>query len=744
MERNVKRLLLLVSALVACAAAAHAQNATPLWVRGYSVVPTPRNVQVGSRDLTFGGEWTIAPEGPAASNMAVRSLVRDAAEFHGVTLRRAAGSKAIRLAVKPGAVATKAEADLDVQAYRLRITPAAIEITGNGEPGLFYGVQTLVQLMRRDGAGRLTVPECTIEDWPKLQLRFLHWDTKHHQDRMETLKRYLDWSARMKANVIGFEVEDKFEYPSHPVVGAPGAFTAAQLQEIVDYGLERHIQVVPVIQSPAHMTYVLKHPEFADLRADGNNYQSKMCDPRTYELLFSLYDDVIKATKGVKYFFVSTDEVYYAGIEGTCRPYNEENRSLIWAEFVQKAHAHLAKHGRRMLIWAEYPLLPKHMEMIPADVIDGVVGNPGYVPIQKKKGMRQLAYVSMQGGELLFPSHLGMETERGYTPGHLEGAMQSITFGRHWQLNPIGTFGAAWGDSGLHNETFWLGWSAVAQYGWNPGAAPVDQHVAEFMQLYYGPRAEGMAGIYEAMQRQARSYERTWDRQVSKMRGPGYGNSYGKGVGTARSDSMLLPPPLPAMPDLKFTPVIMEKYAGFVEIARARQPENARLVMELQTNLGKADRNRYNLEVYLSLARFMGHHWRLLAGMAEAERSLGAAQEAAAKKEPRRAVGMMVAAYNNIERLRAEGEKTFAELTAVWEKSRFPKGQTVNGRKFVHVLDDTKDHFADRTPDLSYLQAAERAIGLDKWTKSFYGVIQDYAKANNVPVRGLAEARLEE
>ena len=196
--------------------------------------------------------------------------------------------------------------------------------------------------------------------------------------------------------------------------------------------------------------------------------------------------------------------------------------------------------------------------------------------------------------------------------------------------------------------------------------------------------------------------------------------------------------------DLKFTPVIMEKYAGFVEIARARQPENARLVMELQTNLGKADRNRYNLEVYLSLARFMGHHWRLLAGMAEAERSLGAAQEAAAKKEPRRAVGMMVAAYNNIERLRAEGEKTFAELTAVWEKSRFPKGQTVNGRKFVHVLDDTKDHFADRTPDLSYLQAAERAIGLDKWTKSFYGVIQDYAKANNVPVRGLAEARLEE
>ena len=81
--------------------------------------------------------------------------------------------------------------------------------------------------------------------------------------------------------MIGFELEDKFEYPSHPVIGAPGAFTARELQEIVDYGLERHIQVVPQIQSPAHMSYVLKHPEFAELRSDGSNYQSCMCDPRT-------------------------------------------------------------------------------------------------------------------------------------------------------------------------------------------------------------------------------------------------------------------------------------------------------------------------------------------------------------------------------------------------------------------------------------------------------------------------------
>ena len=86
----------------------------------------------------------------------------------------------------------------------------------------------------------------------------------------------------------------------------------------------------------------------------------------------------------------------------------------------------------------------------------------------------------------------------------------------------------------------------------------------------------------------------------------------------------------------------------------------------------------------------------------------------------------------------------FADLTAVFEKSQFPKGRTVNGRKFVHVLDDTKDHWADRTPDLGYMMQAERGIGLENWTKHLYEITQAYAKEHNVRVRGFAEARLEQ
>ena len=161
-------------------------------------------------------------------------------------------------------------------------------------------------------------------------------------------------------------------------------------------------------------------------------------------------------------------------------------------------------------------------------------------------------------------------------------------------------------------------------------------------------------------------------------------------------------------------------------------------------NIGRVDRNRYNLEVLLSLARFTGHHWRLLNAFAEAERMLDGARDAAQKKNPQQAVSSMVTAYNAMDRVRSDGEKMFADLTAMFEKSRFPKGRTVDGRKFVHVLDDTKDHWADRTPDLGYMMQPERSIGLDKWTKGLYGVIQAYAKVHNVQVRGFAEARLEQ
>lgn len=739
---------------LAAAGLALAQPApTELYLRGYSVVPTPQKVALAAGDLRIDDSWSI--DGPA-DHIATQWLAADLESFHSLKLSMAAGpgERVIMLRVRQGAVAT-APGETSDQAYHLDIRDGRVQVIGNGDAGLLYGVQTLVQLIKANGRGQLVMPVCEIDDWPRLKLRFLHWDTKHHQDRIPTLKRYIDWAVRFKANMIGFELEDKFAYPSLPDIGAPGAFTAAELQEIVDYGLKRHLQVVPVIQSPAHMSYVLKHPRYAHLKADGNNYQSDMCKEETYKLIFQMYDDVIAATRGVDYFFVSTDEVYYAGIGKSCTlPYNPDNRSKAWADFAIRARDHLAKQNRRMLAWIEYPLLDKDMERIPNDVIDGVVGEESFVPIQKRKGMRQLIYTSTQGAEFLFPDHFAIESlppgkvmgefESVFTAGRIQQLHTSVANARVWQLNPIGSFAAAWDDSGLHGETFWLGWSAVARWGWHPGTPGPEQHAAEFMNVYYGPPAEGMIEVYRTLQRQARSWQRSWDRVTSKVRKPGYGNSDGPGIGTARQDLTLDAPPLPEAATLAFKPAFTVKYKGLIAEAAAQSLQNDQLRHALIANMARVSRNQYNLEVFLTLARFTGHHWDLISALAKVEGDLAAAALAASKKNPAEAVGHLVAAHNRVAKVEAESAGVRRHLTAVWEQSRYPQGREVGGRKFVQVLDDTKDHFAGRTADLGYMFQPEESIGLAQWRASLGKITAAYAKRNKVEVKGLAEARLEE
>lgn len=740
--------LLLALALIPAAGQAPAE----LFLRGHAVIPSPQVVRLKAGDVRLDSSWRV----DAPAHAATRALKEGLEEFHGLRLAAGpgGGGKLIILRVRADAV-TAAPEETKAQAYRLTVEQGRIEITGNGDAGLFYGVQTLVQLVKQGAARNLLLPECEIEDWPRLALRFLHWDTKHHQDRLPTLKRYIDWAARFKANMIGFELEDKFAYPSNPAIGAPGAFTPAELQEIVNYGLERFIQVVPVVQGPSHFAYVLKHPQYAHLRADGNNYMACLCLEETYKLIFQMYDDLIAATKGVDYFFVSTDEIYYAGIGPNCKkPYTPENRSAAWADFAIRARNHLAQRGRRMLAWLEYPLLAQDLERIPADVIDGVAGEEEFVEVEKRKGMRQLAYVSMQGAELLFPDHLAIETlpagtamgefESVFTSGRLSAAHNSIAKGRAIGMNPIGAFGAAWDDSGLHNETFWLGWSAAAGWAWHPGVPAPEAHAAAFMQAYYGAGVSGMIEVYRSMQRQARAWQRTWDRVISRVRGPGYGNSDGKGIGTARHDLTLEPPPLPQAGSLAFEPRFAARYKAWLAEAPALSLQNDQLRHALHENLLRADRNRYNLEVFLALARFIGHHWSLLEALAWAERDLSAAAEAASKGRPAEAVGRLVEAHNRVAAAEGEGQAVFRDLTAVFEKSRYPKGRDAGGKKFVHVLDDTKDHWADRTPDLGYMFAPEQSAGLSGWRISLAQLTKGYAAQHKIPVKGLTPARLEE
>ncbi len=730
-------LALLVSSLASSAPEGPVNGMRSL---GYSLVPAPQKVRLTGRDVVLDSTWAVETQ-VESGQIAVRRLKEGAVELHRLTLD-GKGAGRIVLRVAPGSVRATPQTTSD-EAYVLKIAPQRIEIAGNTDQGLLHGVQSFLQLLRSNGGVGWRLPEAEIEDWPALPLRFIHWDTKHHQDCPETLRRFIDWASFFKVNAIGFEIEDKYEFPRHPVVGAPGAFTKEEIQALTRYALERYIQLVPQIQAPAHMAYVLKHEEFRHLRADGSNYQACMCDEEAISLIQDLYQDMIDATPGVEYFHVSTDEVYYAGICDKCqakRPYNDTNRSLTWVDYVNRMHRWLAGRGRRMLCWVEYPLLEEHLKLLPRGLINGVAvlgRGDGWNRGLRDAGIPSLVYSSQQGSEFLYPNYFSSEFLDHGRPvrGRLEEPAKLVPrLLREAPNELIGTYAAAWDDSGLHNETFWLGWVMVSQYGWSPDGPHFEQVVADFMDLFYGPGHQDMIEVYRTLMDGARFYESSLDRVPATRLKPTYGSWAGPGRDTTRIDLKIEPPPLPFAYDetLVVDSTFSRRYAHVL----AQMPEVRRRLDKaigvLHGSLGSVTRNRYNLEVLLSIARFERHYVTMLEGLVEAEGLMLRAAEAQNQERHRDVVSLLSQAHRQVRACLSDRVSMWAALKATWEKSRYPKGRSVEGRRFVHVLDDLKDHRADRRAGLDYMLEPLVNIGLEAWNDGLSQFIRTYARSRGL------------
>jgi hexosaminidase len=304
------RLLVLSLLLLPCVQAAPSELAT----RGYTVLPQPQRVTLRSGDFKFGVGWSVTGD-----DVAVAALNEGlGARFKIAPLRAGAGN-ALSLVIAPGSVEIGDALDNDKkaiadQAYRIDAAPSAITITANAAPGLFYGVQTLLQLLKpKEGA--LWLPEAQIVDWPDLRLRQIYWDDAHHLDRPEVLREVVNRAAFYKLNGVVIKFDGHFQYASAPAVVEPYAISPAELQALTDYALKRHVQIMPFLDGPGHVAFLLKHPQYAKLRAfPDSNYEICTVNPDTYKFYEGLFQDLLNANKGSKYFYLSTDEPYYVGM----------------------------------------------------------------------------------------------------------------------------------------------------------------------------------------------------------------------------------------------------------------------------------------------------------------------------------------------------------------------------------------------------------------------------------------------
>ena len=737
--------------LAGLATTGHAATVSPLHARGYTVLPEPQQVRLGAHDFRFGPAWRIEVGTGVEPNGVAADTLREEIEsrFHLPPSEHAALS--VKLEIAPGSITPAATQDRDTgkiaeQAYKIDLAPAQIRIQANAAAGLFYGVETLVQLLH-DRDGSLWLPPGEIADWPDLQLRQLYWDDAHHLDKFDVLKRAIRQAAFFKINGFVIKLEGHFQYRSAPALVEPYALSPAQLQELTNYGLRYYVQLIPYLDGPAHIAFILKHPEYAKLRAfPDSNYELCVTNPDSYKLLEGMYDDLLAANRGVHYFYLSTDEPYYVGMADNSQC-NEKNRAKqlgsvgkLLAEFVTKTANYLHDRGRTVVFWGEYPMKPADVASLPSHVVNGEVDAPDFDRALKAHGIRQTIYTSIEGEEPMFPDYFLLPPSRRVHPRRGGGtrvaeAMDKV--GKDPARGDADLFGmivAGWADPGVHPEAFWLGYATATAAGWHPNAPDPREAMSDFYPLFYGAGVVNMDRIYQLMSQQAQIWADTWDTVDSTNRKPIWGNSYKifSPPHPARDQTISLPP-VPSATDLGYSSAWAQENRRRLEIAADSVPQNNELLGLLYSNLTRAKRNRYNLEVYVSIAQLCGQNLEMLRDLSGIDRALSAASAAAGKQNAKDAIQYLDHALATIRGMRARRNAVYHNAVATWYKSWEPRVAEANGRRFLHELDDVKDHVPDRTVDMSYLIYRELNLPVDAWYSKIQTARNQYASAHHLP-----------
>jgi len=746
------RLLLIGGITLAVCSWASAETTSPLFGRGYTVIPEPQRVSLGSGDFQFTQNWGLQVDKSVQSNdVAVESLREDlASRFH---LRLEAGANqaaSVSLKIAPGSVQIgnaqdRNKNEIAKEAYRIDLSSKAVKITANAAPGLFYGVETLIQLLQRRG-GTLWLPEGTIEDWPDLELRHIYWDDAHHLDRMDELKKALRQAAFYKINGFTIKLEGHFQFKSAPALVEPQALTPAQFQELTDYGLRYHVQLIPYLDGPAHIAFILKHPEYAKLREYPNsNYELCVANPDSYKLLEGMFQDLMDANKGGKYFYLSTDEAYYIGLANNdqCNEAQLAQKlgsvGKLFAEFVTKAGGYIHDHGRTVMFWGEYPMKPDDLPALPSFVVNGEVYGPDFDPIYRKQGIRQMIYTSSEGEEKLFPDYFtrsASERLHGRYSGtaRVRDTFEKISFDSSRRNSDlIGEINAGWADMGLHPETFWLGYVGSGSAAWHPGSPHPRETMSTFYPLFYGPDVVNMDRVYQLLSAQAQFWTDSWDTTESKSRKPIWGNSYRIFDPPQPVHDQTLPLPPAPNGDLVYKSEWSQENQKRINLASASLQENEDLVGLLNENIRRVQFNRYNLEVFVTIARLCRQNLDMIYGIQRMDAVLTAA--AKRTEDPKQAIAEVDRALDIAKDIWEQRNQVLKDTETTWYQSWMPRVEEANGRRFVHELDDVKDHLPDRTVDMSYLVYREKMLPFGDWVNAIVSARNQFASAHQLPAR---------
>ncbi len=277
--------------------------------------------------------------------------------------------------------------------YNLSISKNEVVVKATEANGIFYGIQTLIQLLPLERSLEIKTPCLSIIDEPKFQWRGMHLDVCRHFFPKDFIKKYIDYLAMYKMNTFhwhltddqGWRIEIK-KYPKLTEVGAwrngsmighytdqtfdniryGGFYTQEEIKEIVAYAKERHITIIPEIEMPGHALAALaSYPEFSctggpfDVGKTWGVLEDVFCPKdETFTFLENVLTEVM-ALFPSEYIHIGGDEspkVRWKSCPHCQKRIKDENlkdEHELQSYFIQRIEKFINSKGRKIIGWDE-------------------------------------------------------------------------------------------------------------------------------------------------------------------------------------------------------------------------------------------------------------------------------------------------------------------------------------------------------------------------------------------------------
>jgi len=363
------------------------------------IFPEPQKITVLPSVLALDDSVPVLiPEHASTADLALaRQLIADLSDLFGVGLRmKAATTLPARPYILMGAGTNplvreylakhgRASVPAKPEAYVLHSGPEMAVVAGSDEAGAFYGLQSLRQLIGKQGA-HAVIRGSEIEDWPHLPFRAIRLYLPGHEN-IAFFKRFLrDFMALYKFNKVIVEVNGSMRLDRHPEINAGWIDFARDLYytqryfplgphateqnsahhdtadgeilekdevaDLVHYANAQHIEVIPEIPTFTHSYYLLtRHKELSAITGAEWPDIYDPTKPEVYQLVFDVIDEYIEVMKP-KLIHMGHDEMFFP-VE-LCAPCRTKDPSELYAMDIRKIHDHLAANGIRMGIYGDH------------------------------------------------------------------------------------------------------------------------------------------------------------------------------------------------------------------------------------------------------------------------------------------------------------------------------------------------------------------------------------------------------